>query len=144
MSTDLTVVGKVLAGRLRDVEAVVERADAFVVRAEEGIRAAGPVQAAERTAAAQDLVLRMLAVLASPSGWAVLQALSDGDRGTADLSSQLGHPRLSVWEQVNDLVQVGLVAHEFGGDRVGLTPAGLVMVELVEQLVRASSPEDSP
>ncbi len=144
MITDLAVVGKVLAARLRDVAAVVERADAFVVRADEGARAVGADEAVEGTAAAADLVLRMLAVLASPPGWALLQALSDGDRGTSDLSRQLGRPRLSVWEQVNDLVQVGLVAHEFGGDRVGLTPAGLVMVELVEQLVRASGPEDAP
>lgn len=144
MITDLAVVGKVLAGRLRDVAAVVERADAFVVRDGEGTRGGDLAEAGEGRAAARELVLRMLSALANPAGWALLQALSDGDRGTADLASQLGRPRLSVWEQVNDLVQVGLVAHEFAGDRVGVTPAGLAMVELVDQLVRASSAEVAP
>lgn len=143
MIGDVGVVGKVLAGRLRDVAAVVERGDAFVVRPEEVGPAGGPAEP-EQGAAARDLVLRMLGALASPPGWSLLQALAEGDCSTADLSSQLARPRLSVWQQVNDLVQVGLVAHEFGGDRVGLTPAGLVMVELVDELVRASSAEAAP
>ena len=146
MIGDVGMVGKLLAGRLRDLTTVLERHDAFVVRPEEGGRSAAetPPGGGEVAAVARDLVLRMLSVAASPDGSALLRELADRDHTSAELAARLGRPRLTVWEQVNDLVQVGLAAREYGDDRVGLTPAGLTMAELIEQLVLATTGELTP
>lgn len=141
MTSDLDVVGKVLAGRLQDLAAVLARHDSFVVRPEAPGQhePSGPPDPAIAEDIARDLVLRMLATAASPGGSALLRELADQDQTTRSLAERLGRPRLTVWEQVNDLVQVGLAGHDGGEDRVGLTPAGLTMAALIEDLVAATA-----
>jgi len=143
---DVEMVGKILAGRLQDLTAVLERHDAFVVRPEEGGRSAAetPQGSGDLAAVARDMVLRMLSVAASPDGSALLRELADRDHTSAELATRFGRPRLTVWEQVNDLVQVGLAAREYGEDRVGLTQAGLTVAELIEHLVLATTGELTP
>lgn len=144
MIGDPGVVGKVLAARLHDLAAVLERQDSFVVRPGLGGESDGRAGPQDSAVLARDLVLRMLSVAASPAGSALLRELAVQDSTTSALAARLGRPRLTVWEQVNDLVQVGLAAHASGEDRVGLTPAGSAMTELVEDLVRATEGELAP
>lgn len=94
---------------------------------------------AEDTAgAARDLALSALRTAGDPVSYAMLRRMADGDVTLAELGAVTGLPRLAVWERLNGLVAAGLAGrrHEDGG--AGLTPAGLTLVELVEQAVAAA------
>lgn len=142
---DVAVVGKVLAGRLQDLMVVLERHDAFVAQPDDSGRGPArisqpiPSVGAESADVARDMVLRTLSVAASPQGSTLLRALGDRDHTTAELATLLARPRLTVWEQVNDLAQVGLAARDGVDDRVGLTPAGVAVAELIEGLSVATT-----
>lgn len=136
MSTDLAPVGASLAGRLRDIAAAVHRHDGFLLRPDEAATDV-PSPEAVTPVVAREFVLRMLCVAASPRGSDLLRELAGHEMSTAQLASRLGHSRLAVWEQVNDLVQVGLVGRDGLDDRVGLTAAGSCMADLFDDLAQS-------
>lgn len=141
MMIDAGAIGSGLAARLAQIAAAMARYDAFVFRPTGDRRASygaglppDDVQSAART-----LVLRALRSCSDASGWQVMRRLADGDATTEELSVLLGCPRLSAWEQANDLVQAGLAARELDGDRVGLTRSGHGMVDLVEAITTTAA-----
>lgn len=136
MSTDLAPVGASLAGRLRDIAAAVRRHDGFLVRPDESTTDA-PAPEAVTPEVAREFVLRMLCVAASPRGADLLRELCGRELSTAQLATRLDRPRLAVWEQVNDLMQVGLVGRDGLDDRVGLTAAGSRVSELIDDLAQS-------
>lgn len=129
MTFDAPLTAKGLAARLADVEATVERFSSFAFRAVDP-----PPSAIDAGAAARDFVLRAFAAMADPINDRLLQRLAQHDATLDDLGAVSGLPRLAVWERVNDLVQVGIVAHVLDGDRAGLTGAGQALVELIDDL----------
>lgn len=133
MSTDLAPLGASLALRLRDISAAVHRYDGFVVRPGAAAADVDP-PAAVTPELAREFVLRMLCVAASPRGADLLRELCGQELSTGQLASRLGRPRLAIWEQVNDLVQVGLVGRDSLDDRVGLTAAGSSLTGLIDDL----------
>lgn len=134
MDLDLDLVAKGLANRLTEIQAALDRYSGFAFRPGAGEPPPPGLQEGETAAAAREMVLRALAAAADPRHEAVLGVLARGDATLGELASTLDLPRLSVWERVKDLVQVGLVAHDLDGDRAGLTPAGEQVVALVDHL----------
>lgn len=145
---DLAAIGRGLGSRLRDLDAALVRYDGFVIGPAGSGRAGGaetgpdaassPDQPEDRLAAARWLVLAALRAAADPAGWELLARLREADTSTGQLAKELDRPRVVVWEQVNGLVQAGLVARAPDLDVVGLTAAGMGVVDLVEQLATAA------
>ncbi len=143
---DLAGIGRGLATRLRDLRATLARYDGFVIgpgqpgpgQREQGQTAAEQVPAQpdgeDGLGAARWLVLAALRAMADPHGWELLTRLRGADAGTRQLADALARPRVVVWDQVNDLVQAGLLARSHDLDVVGLTRAGQGLVDLVERL----------
>lgn len=136
MKTDLAPAGTALAGRLRDIAASVHRHDSFAIREGQGIACTSAPETVT-TELARGFVLRMLGIAASPRGADLLRELAVHDLSTAELAARLDRPRLAVWEDVNDLVQVGLVGRDGLEDRIGLTPAGTVVSSLIDELIQS-------
>jgi hypothetical protein len=130
---DPSLVAKGLAARLADIEAARQRYASFAF-VPDGRPLPGGVS--DTDAAARELVLRALHVLADPVNERLVRALADGDATVAALGALVALPDVATWERVNDLVQVGLARHAVDGDRVGLTGAGLALAELVAELTR--------
>ena len=132
---ELSVAGKHLGLRLRDVAAALDRLDAFAF---DGPARGAATPAPDATAPAETFVVRALRAGCDPDGWPILDALRHGDLAEAALVDRLGADRLVAWERVNQLVQVGLVARDLPTARVGLTPAGSALVEIVAELAAAA------
>jgi hypothetical protein len=139
---ELSVAGKHLGLRVREVAAALERLDSFVFDGRTAGADAAPAPGTGEIAEA--FVLRALRAGCEPEGWRCLDALRHEDATTASLAGRLGIPRVVAWEQVNALVQVGLVARDLAGDRIGLTPAGRVLLEIVAGLATAAGAELAP
>jgi DNA-binding MarR family transcriptional regulator len=137
---ELAVAGKHLGSRVRELLAVVDRLDSFVFDGPAGSRPT-PAAAAERTGVAEAFVVRALRAACDPDGWRIIAAVRDDDVAIGELSSRFGVPRVIVREQVNELIQAGLVSRELESDRVGLTAAGRAVLEIVVELARAAAEE---
>jgi hypothetical protein len=155
VSVDPAVLGKALAARMADIAAAADRYDAYAFSerpAPSPARGTGGVPpttaagaAKERDAGDPGLVVRDLALAAlraagDPLSYAMLRRMAGGDTSLVELGAAAGLPRLAVWERVNGLVAVGLVGRRHEDDSAGLTPAGRVLVELVEGCVAAATP----
>jgi hypothetical protein len=137
VTVDPAIVGKVLASRLADIAAAAARYDSFAFH--ERPAPPGPGEGPDDTAsAARDLALAALRAAGDPVSYAMLRCMSDGDVNLADLAAAAGLPRLAVWERLNGLVAAGLAGRRHEDDSAGLTPAGLALVELVEEAVAAA------
>lgn len=132
---DPSTAGEALAARLAELEAALERYEAFAF--EPG---RGPVPPAprERAEAARELLLRALREAGDPVNFRILRRLAEGQTPLAELVGLVSLPRISVWERVNDLVQVGLAARSLEGDSAGATAMGLGLVRLVEESAAAA------
>lgn len=139
MSVDPELVGKGLGARLAALATALERYDAFAFRPGEHSAPPGGPGDQDADEAALALVLRAVRAASDPQGWQVLDLLARGDATTAQVAAVLATPRVVAWEQVNDLVQVGLVGRELDGDRLGLTEAGMGVVELIRELAVAAA-----
>lgn len=120
-----------LAARLADVQAVYQRSNSFV-------RIPGPATSVAETStqgAARELLLRLCRTVGVADNAALLELLADGDCLRAELEQRTGRSALVLWEQVNELVQVGLARHDLSSGRVGLTAAGVALTDLGRQLV---------
>jgi hypothetical protein len=140
---DPDVIGRGIGARLRQLGAALRRYDAFVFRP--GVDA-GPAAPPEdgQPAAARAQVLRALRACADASGWQILARLAGGDATSGELGTLLRCPRLTAWDQVNELVQAGLAARDLETDAVGLTAAGRGMVDLVEALTASAAAASGP
>lgn len=137
MGGDLSPLAKGLAGRFADLTAAMARLDRFAFRPEGDV---APPDA-DVDGAARELVVRALHVASDPVNDRILTELAEGDASLVRLAEACGITRLAVWERVNDLVQVGLVARELEGDRVGLTPAGQTLGGLLTQIAASVAAE---
>ncbi len=137
---DPSIIGRALAERLAQIEAAARRFDAFAFEpeAEPPPEALGP---GERLGATRDLLLRVLAVASDPLSYAMLLRLVEGDAPLGELAALVRLPRLSAWERVNDLVQVGLVRRSLERDAAGLTEMGRTLVVAVEAAAEAGGGE---
>ena len=139
MSVDLELVGKGLGGRLAALYTALERYDRFAFRPDEQAAPPDGPGGQDADEAGLALVLRAVRAASAPQGWQVLSRLAAGDATTEEVAAVLATPRVVAWEQVNDLVQVGLVGRELDGDRLGLTEAGMGVVELIRGLAAAAA-----
>jgi len=137
VGVDPGVLGAALAARLADIAAAVDRYDAYAFS--ERPAAHTGHEPGEPGLAARDLALAALRAAGDPLAYAMLRRMAGGDAPLADLGATTGLPRLAVWERVNGLVAAGLVGRRHEDDSAGLTPAGLVLVELVEGAVAAAT-----
>lgn len=139
MAVNLETVGADIGTRLHTLAVTLHRYDGFV------FRPGHPEPAAEQPAdddvleAAAALVRRALRVACDPEGWRVLVRLREGEATTAQLALTLACPRIIAWEQVNELLQAGLVSRDLDGDRVAITAAGRGILELVEVTAAAAA-----
>lgn len=148
---DLPAVGAAIGARLRQLDAALDRHDAFVFGPGQAAQARatghepghdpGHDQADARLAAATALVLRALRCVGDPAGWQLITRLADAGSTTGELADLLRSPRLVAWEQVNDLVQAGLAVRALDGDGVAATPAGRGLAGLVRMLAAAAVAE---
>ena len=143
MGADPSLLGKALGPRLRDLQAAIERFGAYSFAPGEPAPPAA-LGTGEVGPAAREVVLRALRVAGDPAAYAWLARLAGGDGTLEELAGSAGVSRLVAWERVNDLVQVGLVARALDGDRVGLTGAGRILVDLVEEAAEAAAAELEP
>jgi hypothetical protein len=138
VSIDPAVLGKALAARMADIAAAIDRYDAY---AYSELPAPGPAaDAGDPDVVVRDLALAALRAAGDPLSYAMLRRMAGGDTSLVELGAAAGLPRLAVWERVNGLVAVGLVGRRHEDDSAGLTPAGRVLVELVEGCVAAATP----
>ena len=140
MGVDPAILGKVLAGRLADIAAAAARYDTFAFHERPAPPGPGG-DPADTAGAARDLALAALRAAGDPVSYAMLRRMSDGDVNLSALSAVAGLPRLAVWERLNGLVAAGLAGRRHEDDSAGLTPAGLALVELVEEAVAAATGE---
>jgi hypothetical protein len=131
--------GAVLAARLADIAAAAARYDAYAFTERPAPEPAGPGAGEDggTADAARDLALAALRTAGDPLSYAMLRRMADADTTLAELAVTTGLPRLAVWERLNSLVAAGLAARRHDADAGGLTPAGAVLVELVEAAVLA-------
>jgi hypothetical protein len=139
MAVNLELIGADIGTRLHTLAVTVRRYDGFVFRAEETEPAAGEPADDDVPTAAAALVRRALRVACDPEGWRVLVRLRDGETTTVQLAMTLACPRIVAWEQVNELMQAGLVGRDLDGDRVLITAAGRGVLELVEGIAAAAA-----
>jgi len=133
--------GAVLASRLADIAAAAARYDAYAFTERPSPDRTGPDDEAGggTAAAARDLALAALRTAGDPLAYAMLRRMAGGDTTLTELAAVTGLPRLAVWERLNGLVAAGLAARRHEADAAGLTPAGAVLVELVEAAVLAAT-----
>lgn len=144
MNVDLELIGRGLGTRLNTLGAVLDRFDSFVFRPGQAEPDSGAPAGEQADQVACALVLRALRAAFDPSGWAVLTVVANDDATTAQIASALSTPRMVAWEQVNDLVAVGLVGRELERDLVRITDAGRGLVKLVRRLARAAAEAVTP
>ncbi|HET9772424.1 MAG TPA: hypothetical protein VFS16_16135 [Acidimicrobiia bacterium] len=135
---DPAILGKGLASRLADIAAAAARYDGFAFHERPTPPGAGEGPAEDPAEATRDLALAALRAVGDPVSYSMLRRMSGGDAPLSDLCAVAGLPRLAVWERLNGLVAAGLVGRRHEDDTAGLTPAGLVLVELVEEAVAAA------
>jgi hypothetical protein len=138
VSVDPALLGKALATRLADIAAAIDRYDAYAF-SERPAPGAAAGEADDPELVARDLALAALRAASDPLSYAMLRRMAGGEASLAELGAATGLPRLAVWERVNGLVAVGLVGRGHEDDSAGLTPAGRVIVELVEASVAAAT-----
>jgi hypothetical protein len=137
VSIDPAVLGKALAARMADIAAAVERYDAYAYSERPAPGSAGGT--GDPDVVVRDLALAALRAAGDPLSYAMLRRMAGGDTSLVELGAAAGLPRLAVWERVNGLVAVGLVGRRHEDDSAGLTPAGRILVELVEGCVAAAT-----
>lgn len=140
---DVGLAAKGLAARLADIDAVRARNASFVYQPGRD-RAGGDDGGGTDEHAARDLVVRVLARVGDPINDRILDRLAHGDASTAELAAVAGLPVAAVWERVNDLVQVGLVARSLEHDRAGLTATGAAFADLVAELASRTAEAVTP
>jgi len=143
---DPGVLGKALGARLAEARAAMSRYDAFAYRPDEASRGDDEVtddtgRTPDPETAARDFVLVALAAAADPASYTLLRRMSGGDATLAELGVASGLPRLAVWERLANLVATGLAGRSLEADTAGLTPAGAVLVALVEKATSAAAAE---
>ena len=136
---ELGPIGEGLATRLRELVAAMRRYDAFVGQPGQDPPPTVALCDGDEHAAATVLVLRALRTCADPVNWRLLERLTAGEAPMSELAVLLGCPGVAAWEQVNDLVQVGVVARAVEHDRVTLTAAGDGMVAMIEAMAGAAA-----
>lgn len=140
MELNPEMIGTDIGRRLHTLAVTLRRYDGFVFRSSEAATsAADQLPADDAPVAAAGLVRRALRVACDPEGWKVLVRLREGEATTVELGAELACPRIVAWEQVNDLLQAGLVGRDLDGDRVMITPAGEGILELVEEIAAAAA-----
>ncbi len=122
-----------LAGRLHSLVAVLDRFD----RLESGSGTWRSTFADdELPEAATELALRTLRTVADPNNFTLLRVLATSDsHSIGQLMEITEFGRLTLSEQLNDLVQVGLAIRLIDTDHAQITAAGASMVRLVETLI---------
>lgn len=133
------LVGKSIGDRLGALRAALRRHDSFAFRPGGERSDPGALDDAAAADAAVGLVLRALRAACDPAGWRVLERLADRAATTTEVAQLLSCARIVAWEEVNDLVQAGLVSHELDGDLVRLTEAGQGIVSLVRLMSRSAA-----
>ncbi len=128
-------LGLEVAGVLRYQMSVLDRED----RLESGTGSwlsAFVADGAARERAVRQSVLRTLQMAVNRDYFDILEALvGPGHLRTTALAEASGLGRLTVHERVSDLVSAGLVNKVPEADQVAITPAGMVVVELVLKAV---------
>lgn len=137
---DPAILGKALGARLAEVRSAMARYDAFAYRPGEPGRGE-PEQEGDPEAAARDFLLGALAAAADPVSFTLLRRMAGGDATLAELGAATGLPRLAVWERLATLVAAGLAGRSLEADTAGLTPAGAMLVALVDQAAQAAAAE---
>jgi hypothetical protein len=133
------LIGTDIGTRLHTLAVTMRRYDGFVFRSEEARPVGGHLPDDDVPVAAAALVRRALRVACDPEGWRILVRLQDGEATTDQLGTVLGCPRIVAWEQVNELLQAGLVGRDFDEDRVAITPSGQGILDLVGAIAASAA-----
>ena len=144
-----TAVGRSLGRRVVELDRASRRLTAFAPAADPaGPDPTGPDRDATDGALTLDdtreLVLRALHAATGPTTGLMLRAICAQPSTGTGLARVAARPRLATWEDVSDLVQVGLAERDLERDLVRPTPAGRALVELVEELAAAAWAEARP
>jgi hypothetical protein len=84
------------------------------------------------------LVMRALRTVSAPAAALMLRHICTQPADSRELAQLTGLPRLATWEEISDLVQVGLAERDLERDLVRPTPAGRALVELVDEISDAA------
>lgn len=136
MAQGLGDLSLTLAARLRDLARMHDRLDRLESGTGEWLTSQ---EDGDWDEAATEMALRALRVVADPANFRLLSRLvASTTAALADLESELGLGRLPTAERVNDLVQVGLAAHNIDTGQVQATPGGAALVRLVQDIAHAT------
>lgn len=129
--------GRSLGRRVAELDRAARRLDAFAPAATEP-GSADPARDAATLEDCRAIVMRALHTASSPATGAMLRHICDQAPSSGELAQVSGRPRLATWEEVSDLVQVGLAERDLERDLVRPTPAGRAVVGLVQEISQAA------
>lgn len=133
----LTEISSALALRLRDIARMLDRLDRL--ESGSGDWLAGQENGALEEAASE-MTLRALRAASDPVNFGILRFLAArASAPIGELEQACGLGRLALNERLNDLVQVGLAGRNIDTNHVQGTPAGVALVELIEQVAQAAA-----
>lgn len=95
-----------------------------------------------RASVAHELVARLLRVAADPEREALVRSLvRSGPRRTPALAEEAGVARFVIGRRIDDLADAGLAERDLGPDTVSATALAAALVELLDELERATDRE---
>jgi hypothetical protein len=132
----VVVAGRSLGRRVVELGQAARRLEAFLPdRGDVGDAEPDPGPTPEDCRA---LVMRAVHVASDPVPGRMLRHLCEQPASGSELADLTGQPRLAAWEEISDLVQVGLAERDLERDLVRPTPAGRALVELVVDMADAA------
>jgi DNA-binding HxlR family transcriptional regulator len=134
---ELASIGAGLAGRMRSLVIALDRLDRLESGSGEWLDG---FAVAELDESATTMTLRMLRTVSDLATYTILQKLETADSHfIPTLMVETGLGRLVLSEQLNDLVQVGLVTRLIDTDHVQITTSGAALVQLVGAIVQETA-----
>ncbi len=122
-------LGNSMAKTIKEITMVMDRYDSFAFQTSQ--------QTTDQRATAsvvdvRDFILRTMQRVGDPINYSILNKLAISQASIEQLSEVVSLDRLSVWERINDLLQLGLISRSLEMNLVTLTKLGHLFVQLVE------------
>lgn len=86
----------------------------------------------------RDFILRAFQRVGDPINYSILNKLAAQESSVEDLAVLASLDKLSTWERINDLLQIGLVSRSLERNLITLTQSGHLFVQLVESTIEST------
>lgn len=132
-------LGTSLESTIKEVIRVMDRYSSFAFQSSQKTTNKMAVASAVDV---RDFILRILQRVGDPINYSILNKLVDCQSSIEELMELVSLERLSVWERINDLLQMGLVSRSLEMNLITLTQSGHLFVQLVEFTIESTGVEN--